>query len=56
MTAYQRIKADAKSIGIYTSKDPIGGYWLANRDGSPLYKDDNFCSTLRELKFKIVNH
>lgn len=58
MTSYQKIKAAAQAKGIDTRKDQYGGggYWLYTKDGKPLYPDDNFCPTLRDLKAAIEAH
>jgi effector-binding domain-containing protein len=55
-TAYQKIKEAAKAKGIDTRKDTYNGYWLTDTNGKDLYADDNFCSSLRELKEAIEAH
>jgi len=56
LTTYQKIKETAKAKGIDTRKDAYGGYWLTDKNGNDLYPDDNFCSSLRELKDAIETH
>lgn len=58
MTQYQKIKAAARAKGIDTRKDGFasGGYWLTKTDGTELYEDENFCSSLKELKAKVEAH
>ena len=58
MTEYQKIKAAARAKGIDTRKEPwsVYGYWLTDADGNDLYADDNFCSSLKELKAKVEAH
>jgi effector-binding domain-containing protein len=55
-TAYQKIKDLAKTKGIDTRKDAYNGYWITDKDGNDLYADDNFCSSLRELKSAVQAH
>lgn len=58
MTQYQKIKDAARAKGIDTRKESWtgGGYWLTDANGADLYPDDNFCSTLRELKAAVEAH
>lgn len=56
MTKYQQIKQRAKDKGIDTRKDANGGYWLTDSNGKDLYPDDNFCSSLAQLKEAIHQH
>jgi effector-binding domain-containing protein len=56
MTAYQKIKKIAQAKGIDTRKDAYSGYWLTSKDGKDLYPDDNFCSSLSELKSAVEAH
>jgi len=57
MTKYQKIKTSAKAKGIDTRKSYCGGgYWITKADGSDLYPDDNFCSSLKELEHEVAQY
>jgi effector-binding domain-containing protein len=56
MTTYQKIKKIAQAKGIDTRKDAYNGYWLTDKNGNDLYADDNFCSSLSELKSAVEAH
>ena len=59
MTHYQSIKASAERLGVTTRKDFEGsqpGYWILNKDGTGVWNDGNFATSLAELESLIAQY
>lgn len=56
MTRYKKLQQRAQTLGINTINDrqsnPMG-YWLVNKDGSGVWEDECFASSLSELSDMI---
>lgn len=46
--------AATMGVRVEAEKDDYGwGYWLVDEDGSGLWPDDNFCTSLEEVEMKL---
>lgn len=59
MTRYKKIQARARALGIDTVQDSHGsprGYWITKADGSALWDDENWASSLSELEGMVEGY
>ena len=53
----KELRKIAKDLGckVEAAWDDAGwGYWLLKEDGLGIWDDDNFCTTLEEVEYKLA--